>query len=70
LSTENPVSGLGKVGSGVSPFEVASVSKRRNPKKEKALRNRAYARKFSRKGTHNRRSRGPREPAPELELHL
>jgi len=46
------------------------VAKRRNPKKEKALRNRAYARKFSRKTTNTRRSRIPREPAPESEPNL
>ncbi len=66
--TQNPVSGSGGVGSGLSPFEVASVSKRRNPKKEKALRNRAYARKFSRKTSNNRRSRIPREQASESNL--
>ncbi|MEN9215766.1 MAG: hypothetical protein Q6K90_00425 [Gloeomargarita sp. HHBFW_bins_162] len=46
------------------------MAKRRNPKKEKALRNRAYARKFSRKTTNNRRGRNMRENAPESEPNL
>ncbi|MEN9214373.1 MAG: hypothetical protein Q6J44_07925 [Gloeomargarita sp. DG02_4_bins_56] len=46
------------------------MAKRRNPKKEKALRNRAYARKFSRKTTHNRRGRSLRETTPESEPNL
>lgn len=46
------------------------MAKRRNPKKEKALRNRAYARKFSRKATNNRRGRSPRESTPESESNL
>ncbi|MCS7225717.1 MAG: hypothetical protein NZ821_01835 [Gloeomargarita sp. SKYB31] len=43
------------------------MAKRRNPKKEKALRNRAYARRFSRKVNSHRRGRLMREPAPETE---
>ncbi len=33
------------------------MAKRRNPKKEKALRNQAYARKFRKRSTYNRMGR-------------
>lgn len=43
------------------------MAKRRNPKKEKALRNQAYARKFRKKTSNGRYQRRSQQSAPKSE---
>ena len=43
------------------------MAKRRNPKKEKALRNQAYARKFRKKTNNGRYQRRYQQSAPKQE---
>ena len=43
------------------------MAKRRNPKKEKALRNQAYARKFRKRSTTGRMGRRFQQRSPESE---